>query len=271
MSIITLTTDFGTKDPDLGVLKSRIIKQVPKAQMIDISHHLTPFDLEEAVYIIKTALTDFPKGTIHLTGIDSETDTQKKPILIEANGQFYLGNDNGVLATALENVDCQYYKLKYTQSENLLQTQIDAAKMLSEGMLPSDFAVRVNGLNTIVPSNIFIKYKENSDTVALVGAPVIYNDHYGNAVFNITKETFESWRQGRKFSIRASHSEAIEIRDTYHSNKLEGALSEVGKMGARWNNFGYLEVFNYKSNKQSGGANTILSLYKGRTINILFE
>jgi len=65
MPIITLTTDFGMQDPDLGVLKSRILQEIPNAQIIDISHDAMPFDLEEAVYIVQNALKDFPAGRFY--------------------------------------------------------------------------------------------------------------------------------------------------------------------------------------------------------------
>ena len=72
MSIITLTTDYGLKDHFVGALKGKILSEYPKAQIIDISHDIDPFNTVEASYIIGAAYASFPKGTVHLIGVDME-------------------------------------------------------------------------------------------------------------------------------------------------------------------------------------------------------
>jgi len=271
MSIITLTTDFGTKDPDVGLLKSRIIKKIPNANIIDISHELTPFDKEEALYIIKNSLREFPAKTMHFIGVDSETGKHQPPILILAHDQYFFANDNGLLPLVLQGSDYKAYKLPYKKPNCMMQDFIEAASLLLKGAKVYDFSVETTDLKKIVPTKLMYKYKDNSSEVALIQATVIYNDNYGNAVFNITKDVFEPLRKNRKFIIRAGHNAVGEILETYHTDKPEYMLTNIGTMAARWNHFGHLEVYTYKSNRQTGGANTILGLRKGRTLNIVFE
>jgi len=272
MPLITLTTDFGTKDPDLGYLKSRILRQIPDAQILDISHQVLPFDPQEAVYIIENSLQDFPENTIHLIGIDSAVSKQQAPILIVSNGQYYLGNDNGILATALANRPASYYLLKDISDAGFMQTHILSAAKISKGITPDEIGNEVPELQQVLISKPLIKHNEQTGAVSLIAPQVIYNDHYGNAVFNLKKEQFESWQKGRKFKIKLGHYEINQLVDNYndginHSNDMTLA----GEMFARFNKFGYLEIFIYKSNIMTGGANTLLGLQKNKTVHIVFN
>ena len=72
MSIITLTTDYGLKDHFVGALKGKILSEFPDAKIVDISHGIDPFNLAETSYIVQAAYGSFPKGTVHLIGVDAE-------------------------------------------------------------------------------------------------------------------------------------------------------------------------------------------------------
>ena len=71
MPIITLTSDWGIKDHYLASVKGAILKQIPEARIIDISHHIPPHDLSQAAFIIKNCYRDFPPGTIHIIGVNT--------------------------------------------------------------------------------------------------------------------------------------------------------------------------------------------------------
>src|SRR5690625_5440149 len=77
MRIITLTTDFGYKDPYVGALKGAIYSQLDDVRIVDISHGVSPFHLAEAAYIIKNAYKNFPKKSIHIIGVRSEEHTSE--------------------------------------------------------------------------------------------------------------------------------------------------------------------------------------------------
>ncbi len=273
MPIITLTTDFGTKDPDLGYLKSQILKQIPQATLVDISHQVLPFDPDEAIYIIQNALQDFPEGSIHLIGIDSMSYQTQKPILVQSNGQYFLGHDNGLITTALKNKQIKVYRLPYNRPESFMQVQIEAAKWLSQGQQPTDFASETNDYKQFNLSKPLVKYHETTGAVNLIVPKVIYTDHYGNAIFNLTKEDFEQWQNKRAFKIKVSHYEIDNIIEHYSDvlSAQEQMLAIEGHMFARFNRFEHFEIFIYKSNHISGGADTLLGLQKNQTVHIVFE
>ncbi len=272
MPLITLTTDFGYKDPDSGYLKSRILKSIPGAQIVDISHNLTPFDPQEAVYIIENSLKDFPQNTIHFIGFDSESHEIQPAVLVVANEQYYFGNDNGVIPVALAGKEMRYYLLPPSNSQAFMQAHILAAQQLAAGKLPGEIGKETATLKTTSLPKPFIKYHEKTGQVSLIVSQVIYNDHYGNAVFNLKKDTFEKWREGRKFTIKFGHYEINRLIDNYHDAvKHNDDIMVAGQMFARFNGFGYLEIFISQSNKITGGAATLLGLQKHQSVHIVFN
>jgi hypothetical protein len=78
MSIITLTTDYGLKDHFVGALKGKLLSEFREATIIDISHNIDAFNVAEAAYIIGAAYNSFPKGTVHLIGVDIELNTENQ-------------------------------------------------------------------------------------------------------------------------------------------------------------------------------------------------
>src|SRR5678809_627371 len=96
--IVTLTTDFGLADHFAGTMKGVILGICPEAQIVDISHGVTPFEIGEGAYLIAQAWRYFPKKTVHVVVVDPGVGTARRPILVEAGGQYFLGPDNGVLS-----------------------------------------------------------------------------------------------------------------------------------------------------------------------------
>lgn len=271
MSIITLTSDFGYKDPDIGHLKGLILQEIPQANFIDITHDLTPFCKEENVYIIKNALATFPEKTIHLVAVESETSEQNTPMLFVSNNQYYFGNNNGLIATALSGKEMQVYKLTNEHFDNFMQTHIKAIGNLLKGMPIEKFATKTDDFKNLklpVPS---LKYEGNSQHVSMIAPKVIYNDRYGNAIFNLTKQDFEKWREGRKVQIKINYLQIDKIIDGYSGfDRKNDQNMQAGNVYTRFNDYGYLEVFAYQSNIKTGNAKTLLGLKKDQPIIINF-
>ena len=98
MAIITLTTDFGEKDHFVGAVKGAIYSELPDVRIVDISHSINPFSITEAAYIIQNAFNSFPKGSIHIIGIDSELNPENKHIALKLDGHFFVCADNGIMS-----------------------------------------------------------------------------------------------------------------------------------------------------------------------------
>lgn len=96
--VLTLTTDFGLSDHYVGVMKGVILEICPQARIVDISHDVTPFEIPEGAYLIAQAYRYFPKKTVHVVVVDPGVGSLRRPILMEAAGQYFIAPDNGVLA-----------------------------------------------------------------------------------------------------------------------------------------------------------------------------
>ena len=108
--ILTLTTDFGLSDHFVGTMKGVILGICPQAQIVDISHGVTPYEIGDGAYLIAQAYRYFPKKTVHVVVVDPGVGTARRPILMEAGGQYLIAPDNGVLSMVVareRNVKCR--------------------------------------------------------------------------------------------------------------------------------------------------------------------
>lgn len=100
--IITLTTDYGTHDHLAGVLKGVILNIAPTASIVDINHHVVPFDLLDGALAIGASYSYFPPRTVHVVVVDPGVGSQRRPILVSAGQQYFIAPDNGVLSMIYE-------------------------------------------------------------------------------------------------------------------------------------------------------------------------
>jgi S-adenosylmethionine hydrolase len=104
--IITLTTDFGTSDHLIGAMKGVISTINPAARIVDINHHVAPFDILDGALSIGGAYAYFPPRTIHLVIVDPGVGTQRRPLLVTGEKQSFIAPDNGVLSMVFDREAC---------------------------------------------------------------------------------------------------------------------------------------------------------------------
>lgn len=96
MPIITLTTDFGERDGYVGAIKGVIMRLAPEATVVDIAHDIPRGDIAHAAWVIASSTREFPYGSIHVVVVDPGVGGARREVLVRADGQWYLGPDNGV-------------------------------------------------------------------------------------------------------------------------------------------------------------------------------
>lgn len=101
MSIVTLTTDFGTSDGYVGAMKGVILSRAPDTRIVDIAHDVRAFDVAAGAYCLRQAAPYFPRGTIHVIVVDPGVGTGRKAVIADDGHSLYVAPDNGVLTLAV--------------------------------------------------------------------------------------------------------------------------------------------------------------------------
>jgi len=275
MSIITLTTDYGNKDYSISELKAKIYNEISDVRIVDVSHNISPFNLTEAAYIIKSAYRHFPKDSIHIIGIDSELTPENAHIAMKFNDNYFIGADNGIFSMIIDDfkadsiVEINIHKnYNNTISTNDVFVKI-ATHILRDGKLEV-IGKKIDSIKEIKD----IKPAISNDDNQIIGS-VIYIDNYGNVVTNITQKIFNEISKSRPFTIYARNVKFNRIYNSY-SDAIDYSIpkdkrEEDGKKIALFNNLGYLELSIYKSNPSTvGSASTLFGLNYRDTISIHF-
>lgn len=274
MSIITLTTDFGTKDHFVGAVKGAIYSELPDAKIVDITHHISPFNITETAYIIKNSYKSFPEGTIHIIGVDSELSKDNKHIALELDNHFFICPDNGLICMITKEI-----KPKKVVEINIHDRVESSFPVLDVFVQVACFISRGGNLGVI--GKEILTYKEmteiqpqvNEDQNRISGG-VIYIDNYGNVISNISKKLFTEVGKGRDFKVTARRYVFEKIFNKYNeivNPDTEDSRQFDGNRLALFNSAGYIELAIYKSNLDTvGGASTLLGLGYRDTITVEF-
>ena len=265
MSIITLTTDYGNKDYSVSELKAKIYNEITDVRIVDVSHNISPFNLTEAAYIIKSAYRHFPKGSIHIIGIESDLTPENAHIAMKFDDNYFIGADNGIFSMIIGDfkadsiVEINIHKnYNYTITANDVFVKI-ATHISREGKLEV-IGKKIDSIKEIKD----IKPVVSNDNNQIIGS-VIYIDNYGNVVTNITEKIFDKIAKSRPFTIYARNVKFDKIFNNY-SDAIDYSVpkdkrEEDGKKIALFNNLGYLELSIYKSNPSTvGSASTLFGL-----------
>jgi S-adenosylmethionine hydrolase len=264
-TIVTLITDFGSKDSFAASMKGIILKINQQAQIVDITHEIGPQDIWEAAFTLKTAYNNFPKGTVHLAVVDPGVGSGRRPIIVVTESYYFVGPDNGI------------FSLVYREAERLRVHHITAAHYFLPNPGPTFhgrdiFAPVAAWLSKGIPSGNFGDVVE--DYVKLnVPVPkasedgleghVIHIDRFGNVITNITYKDIQALvpegSDPGPCSIAIAGKEIRGLKKFY-------AESSPGEPSAIINSSGFLEIYLFKQN-----ARTALSLKRGEAVRLSLQ
>ena len=275
MSIITLTTDYGLKDHFVGSLKGKILSEYPEAQIIDISHDIDPFNIVEASYIIGAAYSSFPKGTVHLIGVDMELNKENLHIAMQWNDSYFIAADNGILSMLSQKIVPQKIVAinihdRLPSDASGLDVFVTVASHIAKGGLLNVIGREISSLKEITEMKAVVSDDNNT-----LRGHVIYIDHFGNVVTNISKKQFLEVAKGRPYEIQMKtkniktilpNYSAIAISDKYPIKNYEGEKLAI------FNEVGFLEIAIFRSNPSKvGSANSLLGLNYRDAVTIEFK
>ena len=151
--MITLTSDFGLKDPYVAEMKGVILTINPKASTVDITHDVEKFNIRMAAFMLASAASYFPKGTVHLAVVDPGVGTERRAILVQTNWGFLVGPDNGLLMLAAQSQGIEHiYELsnptlmlpKASHTFHGRDIFAPAAAYIDIGTKPSEFGSEID-------------------------------------------------------------------------------------------------------------------------------
>jgi hypothetical protein len=251
MPIITLTTDMGTRDHYIAAVKGYLMSNLKDVQVVDISHQIRTFDIQEAAFVIAEVYRDFPEESIHLIGVDSEADESSVHLIVRYNHHWFIGTDNGIFSFLFDELPSEIFEINVDKSANksfpLKNVFAKAAVHLANAGNPLEIA---NPMNTIKKLELFPLSADNQ----LVECRIRYIDTYGNLITNLNKETFYNWLSGRTFEILYRDLGGQGIRKIH---ERYGDVKE-GERVALFNSSGWLEIaLNRGTQGSGGGANKL--------------
>ena len=250
MALITITSDLGTRDFYVAALKGAIITHCGNVSITDVSHSIKPFDIKEAAFVIRNTYKYFPKGTIHIVHVNAN-DSNGKLLVAVVDGHHFLTFDSGLLSLAFDKVSFETYRVNDEMlQENSLLYQDAIAKvieLLLKEYLPTDFGY-------LVTNTVSYRLLQPITSQGSIRGTVIYIDHFGNAVVNITRKIFNEFIGDRRFTILANVAHTKTISKAYFE-------MEEGEMVCIFNTENYLEVAVNK-----GKAELLMGLKVGSSV-----
>ncbi len=275
MAIITLTTDFGEKDHFAGATKGAIYSELPDVKIVDISHSVSPFNIPEAGYIIQNAYSSFPKGTIHIIGIDSEINQENKHIALKLDDHYFICANNGIISMICSEIMPE--KIVEINIHDKIQTSFPVldvfVKVACHIARGGTLEVIGKPINEIKPIKNIVPYV-NDDKTQIIGS-VIYVDNYGNVITNIKRDFFETIQKGRAFEISARNYKFKTIfkkySDIVNFEIPEEKRFDEGRGLVVFNSGDFLEIAVYKSNSATiGSASSLMGLGIMDTVSVNF-
>jgi len=255
--MITLTTDFGYADPFVGVMKGVILGIHPKAQIVDLCHGVTPQDILAGALVLRHSWPYFRRGTVHVVVVDPGVGSTRRPILIESDGHYFVGPDNGVLSLAIAGNESASITLLSNSKYHLTPTSTTfhgrdifapVAAYLSLGIPPADFGERTTALERLSCPGVVKQGRK-------ILGEIVYVDHFGNLFTNITERDLAELSDA-KATIRLDRVSISGLAQHY-------AAGEEGRLTAVINSWGLLEIAVYK-----GSAQNQIQAKVGQTVEI---
>ncbi len=233
-TLVTLLTDFGTRDPYLPAMKGALLRLCPKAQIVDITHDLASYDVLAGAFVLAQAAPQFPPQTLHVVVIDPGVGSQRNILAAQFGGQRFLFPDNGVISLVAEALPLE--AMHVVQDKRYVP---DDASMTFHGrdIFAPVAAHLLSGLPMSQLGPQPQKYLQldlpsaSADETSLKGQ-VIYIDHFGNLITNVSMDQIQSrFPNFDLLKVFCGQTEIGPLTGTYSFVPQGAALALINSMG----------------------------------------
>ena len=259
MAIVTLTSDLGLKDYYVGAIKGALLSINPDVNIVDISHEIPVFDIAVGAFTLKNCYRDFPVGSIHIIGVNTEANENTRHLIVQNEGHYFIGADNGLFSLLFDSKPEVIFEISTTKSPHLIKFATKEIFARIAGELSKGVGIENFGFpsDRITERSLFQATTESD----LIKGMVVYVDHYGNLMTNIDKDLFDKIGQKRAFQIhfRRSDYTIVELSDNYSS-------VPEGERVAFFSDNGFLQI-----SINRGNASKLFGLKNSSVIRIEFS
>lgn len=192
MTTLTFTTDFGTEDGNVGVMKGVALGIAPDIQIVDLTHQINPQDIRQAAFVLNRQIFYFPAGTVHVVVVDPGVGTRRRPIAVRVGEQYLVGPDNGVFSPLYQRAEDKGWPLEIvdlTSSPQYWRGEIShvfhGRDIFSPVGAHLAAGVPLNEVGTPVNDPVRIKWPGAIRKGTQIHGEVTYIDHFGNLFSSI--------------------------------------------------------------------------------------
>jgi S-adenosylmethionine hydrolase len=233
--VITLTTDFGMEDGNVGVMKGVIYSINPYASIVDLTHDIAPQDIADAAYVLRRNYAYFPQGTIHLVVVDPGVGSERRAIAVQTAQAFFVAPDNGVLTYVLQDLRQKCEKMRIVDLTNPAYWSPRVSKVFHGRDIFAPVAahlslgVEVTALgeeieDMIILSPLRLEMRDRSIT-----GQVAHIDHFGNLLTNVPESDLSSLGDG--VTIKVAEREIKGLSSTFAQGQSGELIAYIDSSG----------------------------------------
>ena len=256
--VITLITDFGDKSGYAGVMKGVILTINQNCQIIDITHQISPQDIEEAAFLLHNTCSYFPKNGVHVVVVDPGVGSERKAILIETDNYWFVGPDNGVFSFVFSGKGLK--KVWEITNKRYLLPEVSSTFHGRDIFAPIaahiSLGVPAEELGKEIKNFVRLKDIEPKVLKGMIKAKVIHIDRFGNLASNISQDLFNKVVADKTFSITVGGRKVQKLSLSYTE-------SEDGEILALFGSSQWLEI-----SLKDGNCQSALRVEKGAAIDV---
>ncbi|MDW8104842.1 MAG: SAM-dependent chlorinase/fluorinase [Armatimonadota bacterium] len=261
-AVVTLLTDFGLEDTYVGVMRGVIASLCPEAIVIDLTHQVPPQDIATGAFLLDISVDYFPEGAIHVAVVDPGVGTARKPVALRTSRAFFVGPDNGIFTLVLQRwkllqAVCldnpRYHLSEVSATFHGRDIFAPVAAHLARGTPLEELGSPITRLQRLPLPRIRVDWQG-------IRATIVHIDRFGNAITNLTRADYETWRNRwgvEEPVVEVAAKTQVEICRTYADVPRGQPLALFGSSGR-------LEVA-----VNGGNAAQTFLLRRGDTVKVL--
>ncbi len=261
MGVVTITTDFGLRDPYVPAVKGVILSISPQTRLVDISHEVPARDVEAGAFVLSGAYRYFGDGTVHLTVVDPGVGSARRGLVVETSKHRFVGPDNGIFSPVY--AAGQITKIVEIQNSDLSLPRVSPTFHGRDLFAPAAAhlcnGVSVDAFGPEVTDPVRLNLWRTTQGAGWLRGKVVSVDRFGNGITNLDRKEIASWTAGRPFRVEVGRWTFDDISTTYSDRETGEALVLYGSRDS-------LEV-----SVCDGSAEQVLGISRGEEVKLVLK